>query len=256
MAATLAAVEIQPASGELRSSTALAGMARRRFGGKTLLEWVVRRVSDAERIDGVLVLAGSDPFSRSLTEHCPPDVHVFHSDAPDGLERLAAAVRYAACRAVVRLNVSHPFVDPALIDRLVAAATSGTSCDYASYSFSSGKPVIESKLGVFAEWCRADAVLLADRTARHPHERQEATTFLYSHPEIFALKLIAVPQALDRDDVRLAIHDEEDWENVQLILDALGPESLDWQLITSLLDRHPRLRERMAALNRSEAGTC
>lgn len=254
MLKTLAFVEVQPSVDQFRADSPLAGIARRRFGGKTLLEWVVRRVSDAERVDGVIVLAGDDRLSRSLAEHCPPDVPVFHSPETDGLGRLASAIRHTGCQAVIRLNVSHPFVDPALLDRLIGSATSGGTCDYAGYALADGRSVMQSKLGVFAEWCRAEAILLADRMAKNPADRTDATRFLYSHPEVFALKLLAVPSQLDRDDLRLAIHDEEDWEHVQLILDALGPESLDWQLITSLLDRQPNIRQRMAHLNRAEAG--
>jgi spore coat polysaccharide biosynthesis protein SpsF len=165
---------------------------------------------------------------------------------------MADAVRHYQCPAVVRVNVSHPFVDPDLIDRLVAAVATGNGCDYASYRFSDGRPVMATKLGVVAQWCRGEALLLAERLARNGFERADATRFLSSHPEIFALRLIGVPSQLDRDDVRLAIQDEEDWEHVQIILDALGPESLDWQVITALLDRQPRLRARMACLNRSE----
>jgi len=56
--------------------------------------------------------------------------------------------------------------------------------------------------------------------------------------------------------LRLAIHDEEDWEELQQILDALGPESLDWQYITALLDRQPIIRARMKQRNRAAAGAC
>jgi spore coat polysaccharide biosynthesis protein SpsF len=252
-------VEVQPAVADLAEgsplsgASPLAGMARRKFGGKTLLEWVVRRVSEAERLAGVIVLAGDDALSRGLLESCPPDARVMHAPEADSLGRFAAVVRQFHCRWVVRIKVCNPFIDPELIDRLVTAVESGNGCDYASYSFSDGRPVTQSKLGVVAEWCRGEAIQLADRLARPGVERADATRFLYSHPEIFALKLIAVPPRLDRDDIRLAIQDEEDWEHVQMILDALGPESLDWQLIASLLDRQPRIRERMARRNRSEA---
>jgi hypothetical protein len=49
--------------------------------------------------------------------------------------------------------------------------------------------------------------------------------------------------------VRLALEVEEDWDHAQMILEALGPDNLDWQRIASLLDEHPAIRERMAALN-------
>ncbi|MCI0359111.1 MAG: NTP transferase domain-containing protein [Planctomycetaceae bacterium] len=249
-------VEVQPAIEGLSEKSPLAGMARRRFGGKTLLEWVVRRMSDAERLDGVVVLAGDDSFSKSLVAHCPSDVRVFHASESDPLGRMAAAVRHFQCSAVLRMSVSQPFVDPILIDRLLALVAANHSCDYASFALADGRPVIESKLGVFAEWCRGEAVLLANRLARRADERADATRFLHSHPEVFAIRLFPVPGQLDRDDVRLAIQDEEDWEHVQLILDALGPESLDWQFITALIDRQPTIRDSMARRNRQEAGAC
>lgn len=249
-------VEVQPALGGLPDRSPLAGIARRRFGGRTLLEWVVRRVTEADRLMGVVVLAGDDGFSRSLVAQCPADARVLHTSEPDALGRLAAAVRSLRCRSLVRVNVCHPFVDPALVDGLVAAVSGGPSCDYASYSLADGRHAADSKLGVFAEWCRGEAILLADQLARLPAERADATRFLRTHPEVFALRMFPVPRQLDRDDLRLAIQNEEDWEDIQLILDALGPESLDWQYITSLLDRHPTIRQRMAVRNRAEANVC
>jgi spore coat polysaccharide biosynthesis protein SpsF (cytidylyltransferase family) len=255
MVTTLAVVEVRPAIEPLPPSSPLAGMARRRFGGKSLLEWVVRRVSDAERLSGIVVLASDDPLSHQLCEHCPPDTRVLHSKARDPLGCFAEAARTLPCDGLVRLNVSHPFVDPDLIDCLVGA-TDNSDCDYASFSFSDGRPVIESKLGVFAEWCRADAVVRADRLAKSPADRAEPTRFMYSRPDLFSLKLTAVPPRLDRDDLRLAIYDEEDWEELQTIFDALGPELLDWQYIASLVDRQPSMRARMARRNQESAGVC
>jgi spore coat polysaccharide biosynthesis protein SpsF len=255
MVMTLAAVEVHPAIGPLEPGSPLAGMARRRFGGKSLLEWVVRRVSEADRLAGIVVLAGDDALSRQLCQHCPPDARVLLCKARDPLGRFAEAARALSCEALVRLNVSHPFVDPDLIDRLVTSAEF-SGCDYASYSFADGRPVMQSHLGVFAEWCRADAIVRADRLATNPADRSEATRYLYLRPDLFALKMIAVPQRLDRNDLRLAIRDEEDWEELQTIFDALGPESLDWQYIASLIDRQPTMRARMARRNRRSAEVC
>jgi spore coat polysaccharide biosynthesis protein SpsF (cytidylyltransferase family) len=245
----LAVVEVWPAIEELSTRSPLAGIARRRFAGKTLLEWLVRRVSDALSVDQIVALAGEDSHSQSLVAHCPPDITVVTTPAADALGRLADAVREIPCSGVVRLNVSSPFADPDLIDRLVAAAA-GAECDYAGYRFAGGRPAIESQLGVFAEWCSAGAILRADRLAKSAADRDHATRFIYSRPDLFALHWLPVPRQLDRDDLRLAIHDEEDWEHVQLILDALGPESLDWQYIASLLDRQPIMRARMKDRNR------
>ena len=90
------------------------------------------------------------------------------------------------------------------------------------------------------------------RTERRtdPLDRENITRYVYRHPEQFQLRLIPVPSQLDRVDLRLGIDVEEDWENIQLIVDALGPESLEWQRIAGLLEQHPAIRQRMAVLNR------
>ncbi len=77
------------------------------------------------------------------------------------------------------------------------------------------------------------------------------TAYFHAHPEKFSLRLIPVPPELDRDDVRLTIGGEEDWEHAQTIFEALGPEQLDYLRIAQLLDHQPALRKRMEALNRT-----
>ncbi len=75
-------------------------------------------------------------------------------------------------------------------------------------------------------------------------------SYLYGHPEKFKVRLIPLPAELDREDLRLTIDGEEDWEHAQVIYDALGHDDWDWQRITELLDGQPALRKRMAVLNR------
>src|SRR5262245_25766689 len=100
MVTTLAMIEVHPAVEEMRPGSPLAGIARRRFGGKSLLEWVVRRVSEAERISGMVVLSGDDSLAKSLCANCPPDARIFHSSADDALGRLAEAARTFPCKGL------------------------------------------------------------------------------------------------------------------------------------------------------------
>ncbi len=224
--------------------------AVRRFAGQTLLEWVTRRMTEALLLDHVAVVTDSEHGSQ-LTNSLPVDLSLFISDPEhDSVTRLAAAVRHYQPGAIVRVDLEHPFIDPAMIDRLVARAESYGCCDYMGYCSTRGGSALLAQLGVLAEWCRADAVLLADQKATQTTERAHLTRFIYSRPDVFQLRLLPVPKPLDRSDLRLSLSVEEDWDHAQLILDALGPENLDWQRITDLLDEQPAIRERMATLNR------
>jgi spore coat polysaccharide biosynthesis protein SpsF (cytidylyltransferase family) len=72
---------------------------------------------------------------------------------------------------------------------------------------------------------------------------------------MFNVRLIPLPPELDRDDLRLKIDFEEDWEHAQVIFEALGHDEWDWQHVADLLDSQPALRKRMAVLNRAKAPT-
>ena len=227
--------------------------ADRKVGGKSLLEWVVRRVTDTQRLDGVLVILPSGPAWVATAKLVPPDVPVFFASRPDPLGQVVEALKEYPAKSVVRVIVDNPFIDPVLIDRLVTTAEMHSGSDYIGYCSRDGQPAISAPVGMLVEWFRTRAIRQADGEATDPADRDQVTRYLYSHPEKFNIRLIPLPEGLDGDDVRLTVALEEDWDNAQTIYEALGPEQLDWQRIAGLLDSHPGLRQRMADLNRSVA---
>ena len=235
------------------SSERFCCIANRKLGGKSLLEWVVRRVTDCTLLDGVIVAACAAEEHRFVGDLVPMDVPVFVGSEADALGRFAKALEEYPAEGVVRVRGDSPFVDPALVDRLITTAESHPSSDYVSYCSRDGRPAILSPVGVYAEWFRSSALRRAARAARLPADREHVTRYIYSHPEKFNLRLIPAPSRIDRDDVRLTVDIEEDWDHALAIVDALGPEALDWQRIAELLDHQPALRRRMAVLNRVHA---
>jgi spore coat polysaccharide biosynthesis protein SpsF len=225
----------------------------RKLGGKSVLEWAVRRATDCQQLDGVIVVTSTGMERRFILTLVPLDVPVFVGRQPDALGCLAAATEEYTAEAAVRIRADSPFIDPMLIDRVVSTAEAHPGCDYVSYCSRDGRPAILSPVGVYAEWFRTRSLQLAARKARSAADRRHPTRYLYCHPEKFNLRLIPAPRQIDRDDVRLTVDIEEDWEHVLAIFDALGPDELDWQRIADLLVHQPALRKRMAALNRVHA---
>jgi spore coat polysaccharide biosynthesis protein SpsF len=199
------------------------------------------------------VVLADDLEQREIARLVPTDVPVFLSDRRDPLSRMVAAVDEFDADAVLCVGVENPFVDPVLIDRLIVAAEMDGGCDYASYSSRHQRQGDLYHLGFLAEWCRVTALRRAHRKARRSADRQDVTRYICTHAEAFRVREVPVPQQLDRDDLRLSIGGEEDWDHAQEVYDALGPECLDWQRIAGLLDNQPALRQRMAVLNRARA---
>jgi spore coat polysaccharide biosynthesis protein SpsF len=247
MLKTLGVVQVPPGSNLPRLK------ANRGFQGKTLLEWVVRRVTDCQHLDGAIVVAPAGDETADVADLVPPDVPLYRSQRDDALGQLADALTSYPSEAVVRVGIEQPFVDPELIDRLVTRGHQHPDCDYIGYCSRSGKPAIQSSLGMFGEYFPTRALLIADREARLPEDRSCVTRYLYSRPDKFLVRMLPVPSQLDRDDLRLRIESADDWEHAQQIVDALGDEHLDWQRIACLLAQQPDLRKRMAAMNRTAA---
>lgn len=227
--------------------------AMRRLGGRPILEWVIRRVTDSLRLDGVIVVACGMEGCQSLGNMVPRDVPVCQCLGEDALARFCKALEQYPAEGVVLIRGDNLFVDPSMIDRLATTAEEHANCDYVSYCSRDGRPAILSPVGVYAEWFRAGELHEANRLAREMPDREQVTRYIYSHPELFNLRLIPAPAEIDRDDVRLTVDMEEDWDHALVLFEALGPERLDWQRIASLLDHQPALRSRMAALNREYA---
>ncbi len=246
MLKTLGIVQVRHPSGKKTDSK-----FGRKLGGKSLLEVVVRRVTDCQRLDGVVVVLAGDEFDDEIRSLVPPDVPVFGGPGRDPLARIAAVLDEYQAQSAVRLCAHNPFIDPVLIDRLVSTADAHPNCDYISYCCANGRPTVLTQVGVFAEWCSAAALRRAHREARKPADREHVSAFLYAHAEHFNVRLIPLPAELDRDDLRLRIDFEEDWEHAQVIFEALGPEEWDWQRFADLLNSQPALRKRMAMLNRA-----
>ena len=219
------------------------------LAGKSMLEWIVRRVTDAQRLDGVIVVASSSPRDLLLAEEVPADVPVLTSSAAGRLSATVEAIEKYPCESIVLVGTDTPFVDPGLIDRLVITSQEQESCDYVSYQLRDGRPSVLSQIGVFAEWCCSKAIMRADRRAKESGDRTSVTRYIYSHPEEFQIRLLAAPAALDRDDLRLRVSCEEDLDLAATIVDALGQDALEWQSIAGLLAAQPQLRQRMALLN-------
>jgi spore coat polysaccharide biosynthesis protein SpsF len=227
--------------------------AARRLGGKSVLEWIVRRATDALRLDAVVVVTNERPENRFVADLVPLDVPVFFGAQPDVLGCLAAALEAYRSRGAVRISGRSLFVDPLLVDRLVAAADARPECDYVAYCCRDGRPAIQSPVAIFGEWFRTTTLHAAARRAATRIDRQSPTRYIYSRPKKFNVLLLPAPAQVDREDLRLTTDLEEDWENVVTLFDALGPDALDWQRTADLLDHQPDLRRRMAALNRVAA---
>ncbi|TWT30112.1 NTP transferase domain-containing protein [Blastopirellula retiformator] len=231
-----------------RNRIAPVRLAQRMIGGKPLVEWLIRRVGESH-VDGVMVVLPEEADTKTLLPLIPSDTPVHFSRKQDSLGRLADVLREYQPRGVVRIPVEHPFVDPALIDRMLTTAATFEKCDIVGYRYKNGAAAVDSPLGLFAEWYRAKAVLKADEVVEDAVERNDISRAILARPDWFPQHLLPVPTQLEGADVRLSVSGEEDWENSLAIVDAMRCYDLDWQDVVRFIRETPHLRQRMETMN-------
>ena len=230
----------------------VAGASARRLwypvAGVPVLEWVLRRLGEAQQLDLLVVLTGPLEQEAPVLGLIPPDVTVYRSARADLLARLDGLLARYPCRGLVLVPPDAPFVDPVLVDRLVTQAREHPECDYLGFATAEGKPLFPEQVGLFGQWVRAQVLRHLHRRLTASQDRCQPLRYLLAHSGVYCLRLLALPESLLH--VRLRMQGAQDWEHLEAIYEALGPDRLHWKNILELIQNQPELREQMVLLNR------
>jgi len=209
----------------------------RRLEGKSVLEWVVRQMTDSELLDGVVVVAEEGVRGDLVRKLSPVDVPIYSTKAQDTATAVQDTLEHFSAESCVLIGADWPFLDSELIDRLVRTARRTENCDYAAYQFmneifSAGRPY-----GLFPEWYRSSSIRKLAAKSNDPIHRQMPGTFFLDNKNTYRVAALQIPAGLDRvEDMKFTFDDEEDWDNILDLHGALNLEVLDCRKVGSLLD--------------------
>lgn len=207
----------------------------RRLEGKSVLEWVVRQMTDCEQLSGVVVVADEGDDGDLVRDLTPIDVPVFSSAEETTVALLEKTLERFPMESCLFIGSDWPFLDPTLIDQLVRTAELEDGCDYAAYQFTNEIFSVGRPYGLFPEWYRSDSIRKVAKKISDPIHRQLPGTFFLDNQKDYKVELLPVPVGLDRDDIRFSFDDEQDWDNILDLHDALDLEVLDCRKIGRLL---------------------
>jgi spore coat polysaccharide biosynthesis protein SpsF (cytidylyltransferase family) len=225
--------------------------ALRRLGSQTLLQRVLGRIHDAEQVSCTAVVGGCPP--PGFLSHDRQKFNFLDTGQMGIAQRLLMAAEKHRADWVVYVPVNRPFVDPVLIDLLVAKARRCRDCDYVGYYSQLGGWRRMNQLGLAAEVCHIDA-LRRLRRVREPDASLDPDAplvdLLQSARGDFQLQFVPVPAAVDREDLRFVVSDESDWHQADLLNDAVMDDETQWQPLATLVSSHPELCHDMRSRNR------
>ncbi len=113
------------------ASTRLPGKALAPIFGKPLIQWVLERTRQADRLDEIVV-ATDDERIHSVVTKLGGLAVMTHPDHPSGTDRVAEAVAGRDAGVVINIQGDEPLIDPGLINRLAEVMVRNREWDMAT----------------------------------------------------------------------------------------------------------------------------
>ena len=215
-----------------------------------MVEHVARRTLAANEVNRVVFAVPEgqedDVLAEYVTHHLGLAVH--RGPVDDVLCRFAIAIAAEDPSIVVRVTADDPLKDPALIDRAVRTLVDDPTVDYVSNTLDATFPE-----GLDVEAIRVEALLLADREAVLPSDREHVTPFIWRQPDRFTIRQFRADR--DLSDWRWTLDTVEDANFLSDVLNHFptGPATYRYQDVVAMLESHPDLLAGMPRVPRGAA---
>ena len=212
-------------------STRLPGKVLMDVAGVPMLARVVTRLGQAKSLDGAIVATSTDVADDAIAGFCSERGWAcFRGNLTDVLDRYYRAAQGVGADRIVRITADCPLIDPAVVDRVVAALA---AADYSSNVV----PVRTFPRGLDVEAFTFAALERVWRDDADPASREHVTPYICRHPETF--RIIGVEHDVDQSHHRWTVDTAEDLDLVRCIYGHFGRDDSAWKDVLPLFDQHP-----------------
>jgi spore coat polysaccharide biosynthesis protein SpsF len=214
-------------------STRLPGKVLRKLGGHTVLERVVRSARQSGVLDELVVATTIEPADDAVAAECAAiGVPCRRGPVDDVLTRFLGVLDEFESDAVLRFTADCPLLDPGLV-ALAHRVFLASGVDYLTTSIARTLP-----RGLDVEAVRTPVLRAIDPLATE-HHRTHVTSYLYTHPEDFAV--IGLTMQPDLSHLRLTLDTEDDWKLIEAVVDHFGDDPIAVRGLAGWLARRPDL---------------
>ena len=224
-------------------------MTKTFFEGENILSILLKRLRQFTPSDIEVVLATTVNQSDDTLEEiaATSGVKVFRGSEENVLSRFVQVAEKFGFDRVIRICGDNPFFDIEGTLRLADSDPFG-EFDYVSYRMADGRPTILSHLGFWGEVVSKKALKDAFASTIEKRYLEHVTNYIYTHPEMFRIKLIDAPFELGkREDIRLTVDTEADFELSQNLFLQLDKKNTGFRAdqIVRYIDRFPEIKQQM-----------
>ena len=178
-------------------SSRLFGKVMMNIAGRSMLAYLLERISKAHSLDSIVVATTPNPQDNVIIEECERrGIPNFRGSETDVLGRYVSAAR--ACRAdiVVRVTADNPFTDPDSIDRVVDKI----ALEGAEYVIEDGLPA-----GTTGEALTWNALSYIDSVAVSQPHREHVTLYAKENPQTLRCAFLHARPDCERPDLSFTV---------------------------------------------------
>jgi glutamate-1-semialdehyde 2,1-aminomutase/spore coat polysaccharide biosynthesis protein SpsF len=229
------------------SSTRFPGKVLADLCGRPVLWYVVHRLRRARLVGEIVVATSTQPADDPIAAWCAREgVACFRGSESNVLDRYYQAARAHRAAAVVRITGDCPLIDPAVVDKVIAAYLEG-GADYVAnilrYTYPDG---LDTEVFSFAALERSHG------EATQVTEREHATPYM-RHSGKFRLRNVEHDVDLFHDAHRWVVDEPRDLEFMRALLRELnGKAEAGMEEILKVLGAHPEIKAINQSIIRNE----
>lgn len=208
-------------------STRLPGKVMLPLAASHVLTHDVRRVSQAESIDEVVVATSTKTADDIVARYAHrASATVFRGSEDDVLDRMFSAATEADAETVVRITGDCPLIDPDVIDAMVDRLTT-KSVDYCSNTFERTFP-----RGLDAEVFTYESFEHVYENAKEPHHREHVTPYYNEREDLFDYASVTSQEVFEeswmqnRTDLRLTLDEADDYELLRAVYENVNYDDI------------------------------
>lgn len=228
-------------------STRLPGKILKPFhDDKCILDIILdklHQVTDAK----VIVATTTDHSNDPLVAHLRSNKElVFRGSENDVLDRFIKAANKHRLEGIIRICSDNPFIDSDGIVALIEKAQR-SNAQYIGFRIN-GLPSIKTHFGFWGEYVTLDALKQVAASTNELPAHEHVTIHIYTHPEDYQCEWIDCPDFIQgRNDIRLTVDTQEDFENAQQVYADLTKENHNFGLeeIVNYINEHEEIQASM-----------
>ena len=215
--------------------------------GKSVLEHIIKRVSEAKKMDKVIVATTSKSENNKIVDVCKKlNIDYFRGSEEDVLDRYYQAAKQFGFSDVIRITGDCPMIDPEIIDQVIGLYQR-KNLDYATNvippTFPDGLDVeVFSQKVLEKSW----------KEAKLKSEREHVTVYMWQNPNLF--KQNHLKNNTDLSSHRWVLDNPEDYEFMKRVYNKLYPIQPNFRLrdLLKFFSKNPKIEKINEGIKRNE----